>query len=225
MKTKIVYILLTFSRILFAQNSVHDIDGNSYQTMRIDSTEWFVENLKTTRFANGDSIPTTQNKNLAISNETPQNYKWSPAGENELVKKQGYLYSWGAVIDKRGLCPTGWKIPSDKEWKILIDKIYTESNSTSVTEVDNPNFIYKKNNSSIEHPFLKEVAFAGGRMISGNYIFQQHFEYYWTSTLDYKGFAWMWYFSKSNVNHFNFEVNGGLSVRCMKSTTVDSQNR
>ena len=219
MKFRLLLLLVVFSWNFFAQNRIQDIDGNSYQIIRIDSTEWMTTNLKTTRFSNGDSIPTTKNSKSSLSNDTTKIYRWAPAGDNERIKNQGYLYTWATVTDKRGICPTGWKVPSDTEWKIVVDKLYTEANSIRVTETENANFTYKKKLDNRDIPLLKEVEFAGGRMTTGNYIFPQSFAYYWSTTIDYKGFAWMWYFSSTNVNHYNFEVNGGLSVRCMRSNS------
>ena len=219
MKFRLLLLLTMFTSFYFAQNSIQDIDGNSYQVIRIDSTEWITSNLKTTRFSNGDSIPTTKNSKSSLSNDTNKVYRWAPAGDNERIKNQGYLYTWATVTDKRGICPTGWKVPSDNDWKILVDKLFTETNSIRVNETENANFTYKKRLENHEIPFLKEVEFAGGRLITGNYIFQQTFAYYWSSTLDYKGFAWMWYFSTTSVNHYNFEVNGGLSVLCMRTNS------
>ena len=219
MKFRLLTLLIIFSSNLFAQTSIQDIDGNTYQIFRMDSTEWITSNLKTTRFSNGDSIPTTKNSNTTLTNDTNKLYRWAPAGDNERIKNQGCLYTWATIIDNRGLCPTGWKVPSDNDWKILVDKIYTETNSIPVTETENPNFIYKKKLENHEIPFIKDMEYAGGRMITGNYIFEQSFAYYWSSTIDFKNFAWMWYFSPTTVNHYNFEVNGGLSVRCIRTNS------
>lgn len=219
MKFRLLLLLVVFSWNFFAQNRIQDIDGNSYQIIRIDSTEWMTTNLKTTRFSNGDSIPTTKNSKSSLSNDTTKIYRWAPAGDNERIKNQGYLYTWACVVDNRGICPTGWKVPSDIEWKIMVDKLFTEANSIRVPETENANFTYKKKLDNHEIPFLMEVEFAGGRMLTGNYIFPQSFAYYWSTSIDFKGFAWMWYFSPTNVNHYNFEVNGGLSVRCMRSNS------
>ena len=127
MKFRLLTLLIIFSSNLFAQTSIQDIDGNTYQIFRMDSMEWITSNLKTTRFSNGDSIPTTKNSNTTLTNDTNKIYRWAPAGDNERIKNQGCLYTWATIIDNRGLCPTGWKVPSDNDWKILVDKIYTET--------------------------------------------------------------------------------------------------
>jgi uncharacterized protein (TIGR02145 family) len=40
-----------------------------------------------------------------------------PHNQNELIEMYGLQYNWYAVKDERGLCPEGWHIPSDEEWK------------------------------------------------------------------------------------------------------------
>ena len=39
----------------------------------------------------------------------------------------GGLYNWYAVDDARGLCPSGWHVPTDGEWTILTDHLGGES--------------------------------------------------------------------------------------------------
>ena len=39
----------------------------------------------------------------------------------------GKLYNWYTVNDSRGLVPKGYHIPSDAEWKILINFLGGES--------------------------------------------------------------------------------------------------
>jgi uncharacterized protein (TIGR02145 family) len=44
-------------------------------------------------------------------------------------KKYGKLYNWNAVNDRRGLAPNGWHIPSEKEWRILIERVIKDGNA------------------------------------------------------------------------------------------------
>jgi uncharacterized protein (TIGR02145 family) len=39
----------------------------------------------------------------------------------------GYLYNWYAVADTKGLCPSGWHVPSDSEWTNLTNYLGGES--------------------------------------------------------------------------------------------------
>jgi hypothetical protein len=44
----------------------------------------------------------------------------------QLIKKQGFYYSWQIVNDKRGICPIGWHVPKDSEWKVLVKELKNE---------------------------------------------------------------------------------------------------
>ena len=87
------------------------IDGHTYKTVKIGKQEWFAENLKTTVYRNGDAIFT----NL------PDDFWDSLMVERgALVAYEGeILYNWYAVTDIRSLCPRGWRVPTDEDWKTL----------------------------------------------------------------------------------------------------------
>ena len=98
-----------------------DIDGNVYTGIKIGTQVWMVENLKTTKYNNGDLIGTTIPSTKDISAENKPEYQWA-SNDNELnVTPYGRLYTWYAATDSRGICPTGWHVPTDNEWVTLID--------------------------------------------------------------------------------------------------------
>lgn len=106
-------------RELFIQSgsTVSDICGNVYRTINIGSQIWMAENLKTTKFNNGNEIPLITNEiDWNILNKPGYCYYENNRNENE--KRYGALYNWHAVNSKL-LAPKGWHIPSDEEWKIL----------------------------------------------------------------------------------------------------------
>lgn len=98
--------------------AVYDLDGNPYSSVTIGSQTWLVENLRTTRYANGDNIPLLPNP-VDWQNATSGAWCYN---ENviELEVPYGKLYNWYAVTDPRNVCPAGWHVPTDEEWETLI---------------------------------------------------------------------------------------------------------
>ncbi|MBK8506844.1 MAG: fibrobacter succinogenes major paralogous domain-containing protein [Saprospiraceae bacterium] len=99
--------------------TISDIDGNSYSTKIIAGREWMINNLRTTKYQNGVSIPDATS-NSFWTNATAGVWCWY---ENLNINDDiyGKLYNWLAVSDNQGLCPTGWRIPSEDEWTDLTD--------------------------------------------------------------------------------------------------------
>ena len=112
---------LTFTTI--SSNIVTDIDGNIYNTITIGTQVWMKENLKTTKYNNGDLIGTTTPATLDISSESTPKYQWACNGNESNVVTYGRLYTWYAVADNRNVCPTGWHVPTKDEWEILTNYI------------------------------------------------------------------------------------------------------
>ena len=97
---------------------VEDIDGNTYRTVRIGDQVWMAENLRTTRYRNGDEIPYARSDRAWVNGE--EGMRCAYEHKEEHARTYGQLYNWLAVEDERGLCPAGWHVPSDKEWKTLV---------------------------------------------------------------------------------------------------------
>ncbi len=107
-------------------NAVSDIDGNCYDAVQIGNQVWMAENLRTTRYADGTTIP------LGTSSSTIMSYRYNPNNDANNVPTYGYLYNWPAVMHGasssssnpsgvQGICPNGWHVPSDAEWTQLTD--------------------------------------------------------------------------------------------------------
>ncbi len=97
-------------------NQLTDQNGNIYNSVTIGTQIWMAENLKTTKYSNGDAIPTTT---LDISNESTPKYQWSYGDDSTNIATYGRLYTWYAVVDSRNICPTGWHVPANAEWETL----------------------------------------------------------------------------------------------------------
>ena len=102
--------------------TVADVEGNVYNTVQLGTQCWMMENLRTTMYADGTPI--------ALGNMNSQTipYRYCPNEQASTVPIYGYLYNWKAVMRNesssaatpsgvQGVCPDGWHVPSDAEWK------------------------------------------------------------------------------------------------------------
>jgi uncharacterized protein (TIGR02145 family) len=97
--------------------SVTDLEGNIYKTIKIGNQVWLAENLKSTKYNDGIEIPLVTD-NTSWSNLTTSGYCWYNNDASTYKNTYGALYNWYAVSTGK-LCPTGWHVPSDAEWKTL----------------------------------------------------------------------------------------------------------
>lgn len=92
-------------------------DGIIYKTVKIGNQWWMAENLKTTKYSNGEDIPNVTDDNdwMKLKLGAYSNYDNDTAN----VTIYGRLYNGYSVFDDRGLCPQGWHVPTSDEWTIL----------------------------------------------------------------------------------------------------------
>lgn len=98
-------------------DSVADIDGNVYKTVEIGTQVWMAENLKTTRFNDGTEIHLITQEDNLLYLITP-GYSWYENNEAVFKDIYGGYYNWFAVNTGK-LCPSGWHVPTDEEWKVM----------------------------------------------------------------------------------------------------------
>ena len=107
-------------------------DGYTYDLVAIGDQCWFAENLRAENYTNGDAIPanlsdsewsSTTSGAVSVYGEDANCDDYSPDGDacdpSWSLNEYGRLYNWYGVDDARGLCPTGWHVPTDEEWMTL----------------------------------------------------------------------------------------------------------
>jgi uncharacterized protein (TIGR02145 family) len=169
--------------------TVTDIDGNVYKTVAIGNQVWMAEDLKTTRYRNGDLIGTTSPATLDISSESSPKYQWAYAGDDSNVANYGRLYTWYAATDCRNIAPTGWHVPTDAEWTTLVNFLGGKSvaqgklKEAGTTHWNSPN-----TDATNESGF---TAIPGGnRWNNGRFLGIGDFTHWWTATGHDAEFAW-----------------------------------
>jgi uncharacterized protein (TIGR02145 family) len=98
--------------------NITDLDGNVYKTINIGTQVWMAENLKTTKYCDGSLIPNITNTNQWKNLRTGAYCDY--VNYSKFSDVYGHLYNWYSVNTGK-LCPTGWHVPSDSEWDLLID--------------------------------------------------------------------------------------------------------
>ena len=97
-------------------DAVSDIDGNCYKTIQIGDQLWMAETLKVTHYNNGDSISYPNDEDFGSYEEGQYGVYDNDSTNADIY---GNLYNWYAVDDDRGVCPEGFHVPSDGEFKQL----------------------------------------------------------------------------------------------------------
>jgi uncharacterized protein (TIGR02145 family) len=196
--------------------SVSDIDGNTYKTIQIGTQTWMAENLKTTKYNDGTAIPKIKGSNAwgALTTGAYCDYNnfaaYSPI--------YGRLYNWyvGASTNPQNVCPSGWHVPSDTEWTVLIDYLGGESVAgDKLREYGSahwPEYYYGATNES------GFTALPGGLRNKPNSFTGVGIQaILWLSTeydADNAEFYNMLYFGDMNGGYCTKD--GGFSVRCLK---------
>jgi uncharacterized protein (TIGR02145 family) len=194
-----------------------DIDGNTYQTVTIGNQVWMAENLKVTRYRNGDVIPNVTVNATWISLTTGALCDYGNTEANSAV--YGKLYNWYAVNDSRNIAPVGWHVATDGDWMTLFGYLGGGSvagaklKETGTTHWNNPN------KGATNESGFKALG-AGIRTYSSTGNFEQLKTIgAWWSTASYNALNTWNYQMFSTEIYTVIPINvktEGFSVRCVK---------
>jgi len=208
-------------------NILTDIDGNSYNTVTLGTNKWMKENLKTTKYSNGDLIPNPNSSAWSGITSAAWCYYDNNASNNAVY---GKLYNFFVVEDTKNVCPTGWHVPTDAEWKALemylgMTQIQADAELWRGT---NQGSILSGTASLWQAGILKSNAQfgtsgfnaipAGFRYISGVFGYLGTASFFWTSTVTdgSNSVVRNLYFENTDVLRYSDFKTGGRSIRCVK---------
>jgi len=116
-------------RFRTSQGTVTDIDGNESEIVKIGDRWWMAENLRVTRYRNGDAIPTNltagewEEADYGAYAIYPHEQIFGLSSNAEVADAYGKLYNWFTVDDPRGVCPEGWRVPGEGDWHQLVSDV------------------------------------------------------------------------------------------------------
>jgi uncharacterized protein (TIGR02145 family) len=200
--------------------------GYDYATVLIGEQCWFAENLRSENYENGDAIPSnlsdsewqnTTSGAVAVYGEDAGCNNYSPdidaCDPAQSLSEYGRLYNWYAVDDARGLCPSGWHVPTDGEWTVMTDFLGGESVAGGQMKTDYG--WYNGGNGTNSSGFS---GLPGGyRSSSGSFDSAGYFGNWWSSSPNGSN-AW----SRGLLDFYEFvyrdyfNLRSGFSVRCVR---------
>lgn len=196
---------------------VTDVDGNTYQSVIIGTQEWMSENLKTSKYSNGNNIfnETDQTTWLNLTSGAWVYYN----NDSQFDIPFGKLYNWHAVSDTRNICPNGWHVPSDLEWMTLVNYLGGENVAGTKMKSVGTQFWQSPNTGTNESGF---TGLPGGNR-SGSFLSEGLWGYWWSSTEFNSGGAWLY---SLNYNFPQAIRNNpgkvfGYSVRCINDIPLE----
>jgi hypothetical protein len=134
--TRLKFLLVIFFGILFLSSCEKnkksglptDGDGNEYDTVAIGTQVWLTENLKTTKYNNGNEVRLITDNSEWTQSTLPV-YCWYDNNLTTYKNTNGALYNWYAgKLDL--LCPVGYHVPTIDEWTTLATYLIDAPKST-----------------------------------------------------------------------------------------------
>lgn len=183
-------------------------DGQTYKTVVIGTQAWMAENL---------------------------NYKvdssWCYVNNADSCAKYGRLYQWAAAMaidasynsdewggndaNHRGVCPSGWHLPSDAEWTTLVD--FASGDSIAGAKLKSTSEWYNDGNGTDAYGF--SVLPAGLRNVDSSFLHAGYYAVFWSATESSADYAYYRYliYNYAYMNAYDDDKNLSCSVRCVKN--------
>lgn len=243
-KTLLFISLFTFALHNQAQTVV-DIDGNVYNTVIIGFQTWMKENLRTTRFNDGTTVPLVMDNADWTALTSSGSCTYNNTTNTETINMYGILYNWYSV-NTNNICPVGWHVPSDSEFtefEIFLqnngynydgssdtDNDRTTNNKIAISLAALTNWNSATDEGSIGSngysAYRNKTGFTalpgGYRGNDGSFIGMGYNLAYWTSSDFNANNAWFRSMDYANLGPYRSNISkvDGFSVRCLKDITT-----
>jgi len=163
--------------------TVKDIDGNIYNTVQIGTQCWTKENLRVSRFKNGNSIPLVNDNSQWISLTSGARSWYQNDSIKYAIPYRNYYNSF-AIIDDRGICPINWHVPNIMEFDSLVNFLGGYSLAGSKMKYIGPNYWVGENTIGNNESGFSAIPGGYRTNVDGGGYFSQFGSDFWLLLLD-----------------------------------------
>jgi uncharacterized protein (TIGR02145 family) len=213
-------------------------DSRVYKMKTIGEQVWMAENLAYLPSVEGPATVSSSNPYYYVYGYDGTDVDEAKATSN--YQTYGVLYNWLAAMNGtsssntnpsgvQGICPEGWHLPSDAEWKQLeihLGMSQEEADDSSWRGTDEGGKLKEAGTSHWNSPNEGADNSSGFTGLPGGSLFANGFYeigntgIWWSATEEARGYAWnrMLTFDHSNVYSVGFYYSAGFSVRCLRDS-------
>lgn len=233
-KTIIAQLLILLIVLSGCSYRVSDICGNRYKAVKIGGQIWLAENMRCSKYDTCSEAFKSGMDSIYTSERGRYTPYYTDAGD------VGFLYNWPAAVGlqtdtlppldapfealRQGVCPNGWHIPSNEEWKRLvwyIEKSKSKGDYTAGKHLKaksgwhDDGKSYKEGRNTYRFNALP-TGYSDGKKVE-NY---GEDTWFWTSTPDVESRKFVYSRTLSNKDDamlYSYScIEFGRSVRCVK---------
>jgi uncharacterized protein (TIGR02145 family) len=191
-------------------------EARAYSTVpsvRIGAQVWMARNVAVTQFRNGDPIPELRTTQAWISASTagqPGRVAYANAEEN--IARWGYLYNYAAVADPRGICPAGWRVPNDADWRTLETSLGGGSAASNALKARTG---WSANGGGSDSTGFSALP-GGWRTQTGVFYLADRIAYFWSTSRSGRNSTAHMLFNESRpIFRIGYDIGMGQSLRCI----------
>jgi uncharacterized protein (TIGR02145 family) len=201
--------------------TITDDEGNVYQTVKIGSQWWMAENLRSTKYRNGDPIPNVTNSADWASLTTP-GYCCYGNDFHTYGNDYGLLYNWfttdPASNGGREIAPEGWHIPSRQEFSTLINTLGGLNEAGGKMKESGMTHWRPPNTGATNASGFTGLPAGIRGYVDGTFKYIGDFGHWWSRTPSDGNKAWNigLFFLEYSVDQSPSVKKLGFSIRCIK---------
>lgn len=201
--------------------SMTDQDGNVYKTVTIGSQTWMAENLRTTKYNDGSSIPNLTDASDWHYTTSGAYCNYNNSTDEDLIKIYGRLYNWHSINSGK-LAPNGWRIPTDDDWLDLLEYLGGfDIGPSKLKEKGTTHWKSPNADATNESGFTALPGGSRDGYISNDIEFNNKGELgnWWTNTehITNSSYSYCLSYQGGGISRSNYPKYFGFSVRCIKN--------